>query len=170
MAITTSKDFKIGPSTTELRGVSKFPRTLNNPVLSGEPCTNKYLQMIVSPFIVVVTLLVETITNVTNMRLPSTLGTSQEQWLWLEPILGMAVRSLGVWSWQGALMWIISSQVSKQLMMDKCLGPCQIYQVVGILILAWSSWMMTQFSHVGDMPQRLWHLFSQRRQICGVGK
>ena len=32
LAVTTSKDFKIGPSTTEIRGVSKSPRTLNNPV------------------------------------------------------------------------------------------------------------------------------------------
>ena len=35
LALTTSKDFKIGPSTTEIRGVSKSPRTLNNPV--GQP-------------------------------------------------------------------------------------------------------------------------------------
>ena len=28
-----SKGFEIGPPTTEIRGVSKSPRTLNNPVL-----------------------------------------------------------------------------------------------------------------------------------------
>ena len=32
LALTTSKDFKIGPSTTEIRGVSKSSLTLNNPV------------------------------------------------------------------------------------------------------------------------------------------
>ena len=33
LALTTSKDFKIGPSTTEIREVSKLPWTLNNPVV-----------------------------------------------------------------------------------------------------------------------------------------
>ena len=36
MTITTPNGFKIGPSTTEIRGVSKVTLAMNNPVLQGQ--------------------------------------------------------------------------------------------------------------------------------------
>ena len=123
-----------------------------------------------SPLFVAVTS-VRTMTNVTNMMPPSIHGTSQEHWLRVvDNFLGMGAQKVGVWSWPGGgMMMRITYQVSKQQTTGKCLGPCLTCQE-GIIISAWSLWMMTEFLNVGEILHLLRHSFSQRRQMCGVGK
>ena len=93
-----------------------------------------------------------TMTNVTNMMPPSIHGTSREHWLRVEFMLGLGAQKIGVWSWQGGTMEF-SYQVSKQQTMGKFLGPCLTCQK-RVVFPAWSSWMMTEFSNVGETGRR----------------